>query len=334
MYLNSLLKTYRIGCAIALVACAGNQSAVGNSVSRAGLSVADANRIIAAFQDAQKGADASTVEVKSLDDVLSVLKSDNIDNFPAAAKFLAGQQSNEALALSAQLQLAWGEAQQILGELLSRAEQNLNRQRQKLEGKEISGSGLKEDDLKTLEQLQKTLGQIDQVVLSLERVARQHFTEGGALARQLIEKAPTDYHGYRVIADYYHLIGDWENFDKAIAQLEATNASSIGLLFARGMEQLDRFGDTRKAADFFKKALERDPDFMRAEVQLLLLQQDIPDAYRQYQALMKRSPQHQIVRWAGPVITRSYETWVTQLRRMEEFNRKQDTARPPKTANQ
>jgi tetratricopeptide (TPR) repeat protein len=316
-------KSFRLACALGLFACAGNQSAVGNSVARHGLSVAEANQIIGAFETArEQGAAIATVEVKSLDDVLTVLKSDNLDNFPAAVKFLEAQKGNEALALHSQIELAWGEAQQILAELLLRAQQNLVRQRQKLEAKEVSGSGLKQDEIQELEALKKTLGQIDDVVLSLERVAKEHFQVGGKLARELIEIAPSDYHGYRVIADYYHLIGDWESFDQAVAKLEQTNPSSIGLLFARGMEQLDRFGDRTKAAGFFTKALERDPDFMRAEVQLLLLQSEIPDAYRQYQALMKKSPQHQIVRWAGPVITRSYQAWQVQLRRTEEFNRR------------
>ncbi|MCC6810146.1 MAG: hypothetical protein IT381_22135 [Deltaproteobacteria bacterium] len=326
--LNLFCTALRLGAALAFVAlnaCAGNQSAVGNSVARHGLSVAEANRIVAAFQEAREEKGAK-IDVKSLDDVLVILKSDNLDNFPAAAAFLEGQSSNEALALRAQLELAWGEAQQILSELLERAQQSLAKQRQKLDAREASGRGLNEQEIADANQLQKTLENIDNVVLSLERLAKEHFDAGGKLARQLIEKAPSDYHGYRVIADYYHLVGDWESFDKAVQKLEQSNPSSIGLLFARGMEQLDRYGDARKAADYFKKALERDPDFMRAEVQLLLLQQDIPDAYRQYQALMKRSPGHQIVRWAGPVITRSYQTWVLQLRRTEEFNRRQDNS--------
>lgn len=333
--INLFTKSFRAAWALGLFACAANQSAVGSSVARHGLSVAEANQIIGAFETArEKGTAASTVEVKSLDDVLAVLKSDNLDNFPAAVQFLEQQKGNESLALHAQIELAWGEAQQILAELLSRAQQSMVHQRQKLEAKEVSGHGLKEDEIQELEQLKKTLSQIEDVVLSLERVAREHFTTGGKLAREIIEIAPSDYHGYRVIADYYHLIGDWDSFDGAVAKLEQTNPSSIGLLFARGMEQLDRFGDRQKAASFFNKALERDPDFMRAQVQLLLLQSDIPDAYRQYQALLKKSPAHQIVRWAGPVIARSYQQWQMQLRRTEEFNRRQAPGAGLKASNQ
>src|SRR5688572_15188982 len=134
--------------ALSFLACA-QQSAVGNSVGRAGLSVAEANRIVAAFEDSKDA--APTVEPKSLEDVLAILKSDNLTNFPAAAKFLEAQKGNEALALQAQLQLAWGEAQMILSELLARADQNLEKQRQRMEAKESSGSGLSADEIKELE---------------------------------------------------------------------------------------------------------------------------------------------------------------------------------------
>ncbi len=319
--MNSLVK---VSFSLALIACAANQSAVGNSVSRHGLTLAEANRIVAAFNEART-TDTSTVTPKSIDDVIAILKSDNVDNFPPAVAFLEGQESPQALALRAQLELAWGDAQEILAELLSRSALSLTKERQKLDTKQISGSGLKEDELAQLNQLDKTLGEIDQVAISLDKLAHTHYDNGGKLAREVIAKSPSDYHGYRVIADYYHLIGDWESFDKAVAKLEETNPTSVGLLFVRGMEQLDRYGETGKAIGFFRKAVERDPDFMRAEVQLLLVQKDIPDAYRQYQVLMKRSPNHQIVRWAGVVITRSYQTWVAQLRRTEEFNRRQET---------
>ena len=309
---------------LAFIACASNQSAVGNSVSRHGLTLAEANRVVVAFNEART-TDTSTVQPKSMDDVIAILKSDNVNNFPGAVAFLEGQQGPQATALRAQLELAWGDAQEILSELLSRAALGLTKERQKLETKQVSGSGLKDDELAQLNQLDKTLGEIDQVTLSLDKLAHTHYDNGAKLAREVIAKSPADYHGYRVIADYHHLVGDWESFDKAVAKLEETNPTSVGLLFVRGMEQLDRYGESRKAAEFFKKAIERDPDFMRAEVQLLLIQKDIPDAYRQYQVLMKRSPQHQIVRWAGPVITRSYQTWVAQLRRTEEFNRRQET---------
>src|SRR5438132_460887 len=80
-------------------------------------------------------------------------------------------------------------------------------------------------------------------------------------AREVIARAPDNYQGYRVAADYYRMREHWADFDAALAKLTALNPSSNGLLFLRGVSALYREGDVPKADQLFRQALEKDPKF-------------------------------------------------------------------------
>jgi tetratricopeptide (TPR) repeat protein len=201
------------------------------------VTVDDAHARVAAFE-ASLVTTAST-SIVTVDDALEAMKSDRLDRFPAAVAFLeqpARARDIAARGLAAQLQLAWGE-----GELLV--------------------AGL----LRTRTAHDDTLDEALRVVAA-ERVARGHD-----LAAQLLQDAPDDYVALRVLADVFRLRHQWHEFDDVRAQLEQKKPDSNGLLFLRGIEAAERYGDVDKADAHLRQALTRDPHFVRAQAQRVVL---------------------------------------------------------------
>jgi tetratricopeptide (TPR) repeat protein len=278
-----------------------------------------AQRVIAAYENrkALRNADGDPLhQPRSLDDVLEILRRDQISLFPDGAKYAAQHEGPEALALEAQIELSWGEGQKILADLLERSSAQLRAHERTLELKERAGT-LKERDRGRLDTLKKTVNDLAGISQALVRVGGRHLQAGIEAAKKVIDQAPSDYHGYRVAADYYRLNEDWARFTEMVTKIEALKPDSNGLNFLRGMEALERYGDRQKAEGFFRRALERDPKFSRAQVELLLSKSSIVEAHEALEKLREMSPHHQIVVWAAPAIDAEYESFRAHEERLE-----------------
>jgi hypothetical protein len=313
--------------AILLAGCA-TESAVERATQGASLDEKQARQIIEQYENRHQIRAASANEPlrtpKSLDDVVEVLKLDRIDLFPESIKFATTQQGPQSLALRAQIELAWGEGQQILADLLGNASTQLRADVRSLEQKAAAGAKLDDEEQKSLASLKEVVTDLAGIEEALHVAGGKHIESGATLAKLVIDQAPNDYHGYRVAADYYRLRGDWSGFDQMVKKLEETNPKSNGLLFARGMEALLRHGDRLKAQQLFRECLERDPKFARAQVQLLLAQMQGTEAWNELKKLESISPRHQIVVWAGPAIKSQRDRSMAQQRRLQQ--RLQDQA--------
>jgi hypothetical protein len=302
--------------------CGATTPAVSRAASSAELSEEEARRVIDAYENrrALRAATASDPlrNPKSLDDVVEILKLDRVDLFADGVKYATTQQGPKALALRAQMELAWGEAQLILADLLGKSTTRLRAEARTMETRAAAGGTHSADEQKELSSLRDTVRDIEGIEAAMHRVGTKHIEGGITLARLVIDQAPNDYHGYRVAADYYRLREDWAGFDSMVKKLEQANPNSNGLLFARGMEALMRHGDRTKADKLFREALERDPKFTRAQVQLLLAQAQTGDAWDELQKLKAISPQHQIVMWVGPAISSAHDRMLAQQRRMQQ----------------
>jgi len=237
---------------------------------------------------------------KSLEDVLEVLRRDQQEFFPGALAFAATQEGPKALALRAQIELAWGESELILEQMLTRTATRLREDLSRLEVKRRAG-GLNPEETAALESLRETLTDLAGVSEALLRVGAEHVSAGATLAQQVIAAAPDDYQGYRVAADYFRVRGEWDRFDEMMAKLDATNPRSNGGLFLRGVEALQRKHDTATAELYFLQALEKDPKFARAQAQVALARAGRPEAQLELKRLADISPHHQLVRWMGAV---------------------------------
>jgi hypothetical protein len=293
-----------------LIGCASG-TAVTRSADKADLNLEEAERIVETYHRRHEIREASAnplKEPRSLDDVMAVLRSDEILLFPGAVKFASAEGSPRGKALAAQLLVAWGDAQLLLAELLARATLDLEQTRAKLD-KESAEGKLSEADKPRLERARQTLTDIEGVERALRRVGQRHINDGATQAQALIAAAPNDYEGYRVAADYYHVTEDWQRFDQMVKEIERRHPQSVGLLFLRAEAARDRDKDPGTAAKLFKEALDRDPKFARAQAALLLLAPDLSSAHAELQSLSKINPDHQLVRWVGPTLERDFRAW-------------------------
>ncbi|MDH3729258.1 MAG: hypothetical protein OER77_17135, partial [Myxococcales bacterium] len=78
--------------------------------------------------------------------------------------------------------------------------------------------------------------------------------------------------------------------------------------YLRAMEALQRYVDGAKCKELLEETLARRPDFVRAQANLVLVDRNIEDTYAQLQKLREVSPNHIVVRLAGPTIEEEYTT--------------------------
>jgi tetratricopeptide (TPR) repeat protein len=273
------------------------------------LTLREAAVLVADFETRQaaESRDDPLNDPRSLDDVVEILKRDQLDLFKAGVRYAAEQEGPKAAALRAQIELAWGEAQLLLADVFLDTSGQLRRAVRALEVRVASGDS-REGELSRLAELEDIVAKNDALAEALTLQAAEHVGIGIRLAKAIIATHPTDYLGYRVAADYYRLREDWADFDRMVARIEETNPDSNGLVFLRATSALRRDGDPRAAATLFRQALEKDPKFTRAQALLVTSRGSVRETYTEYQRLRALNPQHQIVIWAGEAITAAFES--------------------------
>lgn len=284
-----------------------------------------ARAVIARYEQRHQIAAASASDPlrnpKSLDDVVAALKLDRIDLFPDATAFAAKQQGPAPLALRAQIELAWGEAQEILADLLGNASTRLRVEKRDLAHRAAAGNKLSAEEERELANLKELVADLEGIEIALNKVGATHIDNGVQLAKQVIDEAPKDYQGYRVAADFYRMRSDWAGFDEMVKLLEQANPQSTGLVFLRATEALNRHGDRQKATELFRECLARDPKFARAQVQLVLMQLYVTEAWDELGKLEAISPNHQLVLWLKPILQSARDRVIARQRRQLQQTR-------------
>lgn len=243
---------------------------------------------------------------KSLEDVDAILRRDRIDLFGGAVHYALESEDSRAFALQGQIHLAWGEALLVLADLLNDAAARVRARARALEMRRAAGD-LDADGRQALESLEKARDESARMAEALNIVGMQHMWAGGDIAREVVARRPDEYIGYRLAADYYRLRHDWLQFDRMIVKLTDLNPDSNGLVFLQGVSVLEREANVAGAQALFRKALERDPSFVRAQVALFLSYPFVGDAYDEYAKLKNANPRHQIVVFADSIITEAFE---------------------------
>jgi tetratricopeptide (TPR) repeat protein len=234
----------------------------------------------------------------SLDDALAILKLDQTNLYGVAVEVAAKNRDLDGLALEAQIELAWGEAYTVLMDILLRLVWQFDKRSMPLETK----ADLSKADLGQLDRLRQITRRTSRLVEAFQLVWVVHVSRGMHLARQVIEKYPDSYLGYRLAADYYRTTRDWEKFDAMVQKIAQRNPDSNGLRFLRAAAAYQRDDDRETAERLYREALAQDPEFVRAQAHLVVMQRDADDLHREYQALADKNPNHPIVRWAGGLI--------------------------------
>lgn len=280
------------------------------------MSVEEAERVLREVRGAFHHVDADNPlrTPKSLDDVMAILRSDQMDLFDAGIKFAKQDGSKRARVLEGQLQIAWAEGQKITAQLLDSLEGELREE--VLELRELEAADkLNEAEQKRLDRLEILLEDAKLLVPALSRLAPIHLAEGRKIAEGLVAEAEHDYEGYRVLADYARVRGDWARFDELVAKVEQLEPDSIGLLFLKGVATAEHERDFDAASDFMRKALAKEPKFARAQAKLFLFANGLDAKLVEYEKLKKLNPHHQIVTLVGPALQDAVEVRAAREKR-------------------
>jgi len=278
-----------------------------------GLTEEQAQAIVAAFEARQVAPGKALAPPTDLKAALEALKTDRIDGFPASVAFLQTQTGYEATSLTAQTLLAWGEAELVVAEVLARTAALLEQDVRAVELRRRKTDA----DKKWLAEERARIDLFRETDEALRILAAEHVAGGAELAEKAVAEKPSDYVGYRIAADAARLRNDWATFTDSVTKVQAANPDSNGLRFLRGVEAFSRDGDAREAGQHFREALQHDPNFVRAQAQLVLVAPTVFDQHKELQALKAVAPDHQIVRWAGPGIEAAHAGAIERQRTIQ-----------------
>lgn len=243
-------------------------------------------------------------EPMALEDAEKILKSDQVRLFPFAVRYLEQQEGRDPLAMRGQIELAWGEAYMLLMEMLAGLRKDFTAAAEDLGARTDLGP----EDEHHLAWLRDSLQGMETRIEAFKFVAVEHITTGSQVADEVLNQHPDNYLGYRLAADYYRTLRDWENFGEMVARIKQTNPKSNGLLFLLGAEALQAKQDRSAAESYYRKALANDPDFVRAQAHLLIIQSDLERTHAELLKLEALNPEHQFVALAGESIKRAFES--------------------------
>jgi hypothetical protein len=180
--------------ALSLAAGCAETSAVTRVADETQLTSEQADRIIAAYEQRRSRglADANDPlrNPKSNDDLLEILRRDQVDLFAAGVRWAEGKTDRTTRQLAAQIQIAWGEALEILATLLSRSTVDLRDELARIDRK-ATVRALKDDERGRRERVARELQDLAGIEAALRKRAQRHLARGLAEAEELMKVAPT-----------------------------------------------------------------------------------------------------------------------------------------------
>lgn len=318
---------HALGLVLSLATLSACESPRTLSDARTASAMAPARAVSMTPEQAQKVLDDANAELfaanagnplrkpKSLDDVAAILESDQLDLFPAGVKVALADSSRKGKVLAAQLEIAWGEDLRIVAHLVDLLSADLRQERRELEQSEAVGK-LSPDDEKRLTAISTLVDREDALLAAASRLAPIHLAKGAKLAEALVSETPEGYEGYRVLADYARIRGDWAKYDAMVKEVEQRHPQSNGLLFLKGIALTERESDLEGGAKLLREAVAKDPKFCRAQAHLVFLASGLTKKREEVAKLKAMNPQHQLVALTGPIIEAVYEARERRRQRM------------------
>jgi hypothetical protein len=237
---------------------------------------------------------------KTLADALAILRTDQVDLYAKAVEVAKADGSVKGRSIAAQLELSWGDNYRVIAEVLELLGHDLREEVRDLGRLVASGKG-SADDRARLERLDALAFNQSAIIAALSRLAPEHVREGAAIAESLVQTAPSDYEGYRVMADYHRMSGDWAAFDAMLKEVEQRHPTSTGLLYQKAISDAERKGDFEGAIKGLKAALAKQPGFVAAQAQVVFMTSGFGAKLEEFKKLQALNPNHPLVTIAGPV---------------------------------
>jgi hypothetical protein len=303
--------------AVVLAACAssksssGDGSTIGKDIDVESMRPPEAAQVIREFQKAYGIPPVAPpgTPVTSMAQVLEIIRGDRLPEFAEARRFAGGRQGPEALTLRAYLDLSYAGALMTAAWILEEERrQDLTELRQVTADRPLEGTETTKEDQARAAKLHAKAADLRKVVRALRVLSEGPLRSGSDLAEQAIRQDPKAQLAYYANANYFRLRGHWLEYDRMMRYGEDGEQDPPIRTYLRAMEAYERYVDPARCEKLLKETLARRPDFVRAQANLVLVDQGVEAKYEELQALKAMSPQHLVARLAGPLIEQEHKT--------------------------
>ena len=302
----------------ALGACASSKSSspdgstIGKDIDVESMRPPEAAQVIREYQQVYglPPVPPPSTPVASMAQVLEIIRGDRLPEFEEARHFAAGRQGPEALTLRAYLDLSYAGALMTAAWILDEQRaRTLTELRQVTVDRPLEGSDTnqKENQARAVKLRSKT-ADLRKVVRALRVLSEEPLRSGSDLAEQAIRQDPTAQLAYYANANYFRLRGHWLEYDRMMRYGKHGPDDPPIRLYLRAMEAFERYVDPVRCEELLKETLAKRPEFVRAQANLVLVDQGVEAKHAELQALKKLSPTHLVVRLAGPSIEQEFKT--------------------------
>jgi hypothetical protein len=303
--------------ALVLGACASNKSStddgstIGKGIDVETMRPPEAAQVVREFQKAY-GIDPVAppgTPVTSMAQVLEIIRGDRLPEFEEARRFAAGRQGAEALTLRAYLDLSYAGALMTAAWILEEERrQDLTELRQLSQARPLEDPAGAEKDAARAGKLKAKTADLRKVVRALRVLSEEPLRSGADLAEQAIRQDPKAQLAYLANANYFRLRGSWLEFDRMMRYAEEGTGNPPVRTYLRAMEAFERYVDPTRCEKLLKQTLAERPDFVRAQANLVLVDEGTVAKHEELQRLKAMSPNHLVVRLAGPMIEEEFKT--------------------------
>lgn len=319
--------------AVALNACATSRSASDNPTIGVGIDVEtmqphEAAKVVDEFV-AKYGIQSPPTriaEVRSMAQVLEIVRGDRLAEYEAARRFMVGKHGAEALTLRAYLELSLAGAMLTTAAILEEARTQAMTELRQLTGpsdyRERSSEQSKADAARTAS-LRTRTEDLRKVVRALRMLSDEPLSIGADFARQAIRHDSRSQLAYLARAHAFLLSGDWLDFDRMMRYADDAQGNPPIRTYLRAMEAWERYANRTQCRELLRQTLAQRPDFVRAQANLVLVNENVEQRYAELQRLKAISPHHIVVRLAGSMIESEYQT----VKELEEGFGTSDMAR-------
>jgi hypothetical protein len=303
--------------ALLLVACAssksstGDPSTIGKGIDVETMRPQEAAQVIREFQQAYDLPPEPPPEaaVTSMAEVLEIIRADRLWAFDAARRFAAGRQGPDALTVRAYLDLSSADALRTAASILEEERrQDMTELRQLLQPRPLQDPEAAKQDAAAATKLRAKTEDLRKVVRALQVLSESPLQSGFDLAEQAIRQDPNSQLAYLASANYHRLRRNWLEYDRMMRYADEGAEDPPVRTFLRAMEALERYADPARAEALLRETLVKRPDFVRAQANLVLVSETADQKHAELEKLERVSPNHLVVRLAGPMIKEEYET--------------------------
>lgn len=303
--------------ALALGACAssksssGDGSTIGQGIEVETMRPPEAAQVVREFQHAYGIPPVAPpgTPVTSMAQVLEIIRGDRLPEYEEARRFAAGRQGAEALTLRAYLDLSYAGALMTAAWILEEERrQGLTELRLLSEASPFTDSSTAQKDQEHAAKLKTKTADLRKVVRALRVLSEGPLRSGADLAEQAIRQDPKAQLAYFANANYFRLRGHWLEFDRMMRYGEDGQQDPPIRTYLRAMEAFERYVDPARCETLLKETLAARPDFVRAQANLVLVDEGTQAKYDELQRLKAMSPNHLVVRLAGPMIESEFKT--------------------------